>query len=35
MPIFDDLDIFQLDITNIFIKFKKFKNNINQDETVK
>ena len=35
MPIFDDLDIFQLDITNIFLRFKEFQGNINQDEAVK
>lgn len=35
MPIFDDLDLFQLDITNIFLKFKEFQANFNQDETVK
>ena len=35
MPIFDDLDLFQLDITNIFVKFKEFQANFNQDETVK
>ena len=35
MPIFDDLDLFQLDITNIFVEMKEFQANINQDETVK
>ena len=35
MPIFDDLDLFQLNITNIFVKFKEFQGNFNQDETIK
>ena len=35
MPIFDDLDLFQLQITNIFVEMKEFQSNFNQDETVK
>ena len=35
MPIFDDLDLFQLQITKIFLEFKENQANFNQDEAVK
>jgi hypothetical protein len=35
MPIYDDLDIFQLKITKIFLKMKEFQDNFNGDETTK
>ena len=35
MPIFDDLDLFQLNITNIFVEMKEFQTIFKLDETVK
>ena len=35
MPIYEDLDIFQLKITKIFLKLKEFQDNFNGDETTK
>ena len=35
MPIYEDLDIFQLKITKIFLKMKEFQDNFNGDETTK
>ena len=35
MPIFDDLDLFQLQITKLFLEFKEFQANFRQDEAVK
>ena len=35
MPIYDDLDLFQLDITKKFLKIKDFQDNFNGDETTK
>lgn len=35
MPIYEDLDLFQLDITKKFLKIKDFQDNFNGDETTK
>ena len=35
MPIYEDLDLFQLDITKKFLKIKDFQDNFNRDETTK
>ena len=35
MPIFDDLDLFQLSITRILLNIKELQNSFNQDETIK
>ena len=35
MPIYDDLDLFQLKITKKFLKIKEFQDNFNGDETTK
>jgi len=35
MPIFDDLDLFQLQITKLFLEFKENQANFHQDEAVK
>ena len=35
MPIFDDLDLFQLSITRILLNIKELQTSFNQDETIK
>ena len=35
MPIFDDLDLFQLKITNIFVEIKEFQQTFQTDNNIK